>query len=170
MDLTAVPPGARPISAIFQDNNLFPHLTIAQNVGLGLRPTWHLTADERACVERALSSVGLAGLGGRKPAALSGGQQSRAALARVLLADRPVVLLDEPFAALGPGLKDEMLDLVQSTLGVAGRTVLMVTHDPADARRIADQASLVAAGTVSAPVATQAFFEAPTPALVAYLG
>jgi thiamine transport system ATP-binding protein len=170
MDLTAVPPGARPISAIFQDNNLFPHLTIAQNVGLGLRPTWHLTADERACVERALSSVGLAGLGGRKPAALSGGQQSRAALARVLLADRPVVLLDEPFAALGPGLKDEMLDLVQSTLGVAGRTVLMVTHDPDDARRIADQASLVAAGTVSAPVATQAFFEAPTPALVAYLG
>jgi thiamine transport system ATP-binding protein len=91
-------------------------------------------------------------------------------LARVLLADRPVVLLDEPFAALGPGLKDEMLDLVQSTLGVAGRTVLMVTHDPDDARRIADQASLVAAGTVSAPVETRVFFEAPSPALSAYLG
>lgn len=169
-DLTAVPPGARPVSAIFQDNNLFPHLTIAQNVGLGLRPSLYLSAAEQGAVERVLDLVGLAGLGGRKPAALSGGQQSRAALARVLLADRPVVLLDEPFAALGPRLKGGMLDLVQSTLGVAGRTVLMVTHDPDDARRIADQATLVAAGTVSEPVATQAFFEAPSPALSAYLG
>ena len=169
-EITALPPGARPVSAIFQDNNLFAHLSIAQNVGLGLRPALHLGAAERAEVDRALASVGLAGLGARKPAALSGGQQSRAALARVLLADRPVVLLDEPFAALGPGLKDDMLDLVQATLGAAGRTVLIVTHDPGDARRIADAACLVADGTVSAPVATQAFFDAPSAALAAYLG
>ena len=169
-DLSTVPPGARPISAIFQDNNLFPHLTIAQNVGLGLRPSLHLTAAETAKVDDALASVGLGGLGGRKPAELSCGQQSRAALARVLLADRPVVLLDEPFAALGPGLKDEMLDLVQATLGTAGRTVLMVTHDPDDARRVADDACLVADGTVSRPVATQTFFDVPSSALAAYLG
>ena len=169
-DLIPKPPGERPVSAIFQDNNLFPHLTIAQNVGLGLRPSLRLTRAESGAVEDALASVGLPGLGARKPAALSGGQQSRAALARVLLADRPIVLLDEPFAALGPGLKDEMLDLMQATLGAAGRTVLIVTHDPDDARRIADQACLVADGTVSRPVATQRFFDAPSAALTAYLG
>ena len=169
-DLTGLPPGARPISAIFQDNNLFPHLSIAQNVGLGLRPSLRLSAQEAAAVDAALASVGLAGLGGRKPDALSGGQQSRAALARVLLAERPVVLLDEPFAALGPGLKDDMLDLVKTTLAGAGRTLLMVTHDPADAKRIADQAVFVADGAASQPIATEAFFNAPSPALAAYLG
>jgi thiamine transport system ATP-binding protein len=169
-DLTALAPGARPISAIFQDNNLFPHLTVAQNVGLGLRPVLRLSQDESDAVDQALAAVGLAGLGLRKPAALSGGQQSRAALARVLLADRPVVLLDEPFAALGPGLKDEMLDLVQQTLGAAGRTVLMVTHDPDDAKRIAGEASFVAEGKVSPPVAVRTFFDEPSSVLAAYLG
>lgn len=169
-DLTGLAPGARPISAIFQDNNLFPHLTISQNVGLGLRPALRLSQSEVAAVDQALASVGLAGLGNRKPGALSGGQQSRAALARVLLAQRPVVVLDEPFAALGPGLKDDMLDLVRATLADAGRTLLMVTHDPADAKRIADQAVFVADGTVSSPVATAAFFDDPSPALAAYLG
>jgi thiamine transport system ATP-binding protein len=169
-DLTALAPGQRPISAIFQDNNLFPHLTIAQNVGLGLRPALRLRGDEMAAVDRVLEAVGLAHLGDRKPAALSGGQQSRAALARVLLAQRPVVLLDEPFAALGPRLKDEMLDLVQTTLGAAGRTVVMVTHDPADARRIAHMGAFVGDGHVSAPVPTEAFFADPLPSLAAYLG
>ncbi|WP_322893139.1 MULTISPECIES: ATP-binding cassette domain-containing protein [unclassified Yoonia] len=169
-DLTGLAPGARPISAIFQDNNLFPHLTIAQNVGLGLRPALRLSRDELAQVDRAVEAVGLTGLGHRKPGALSGGQQSRAALARVLLAQRPVVLLDEPFAALGPGLKDEMLDLVQATLGAAGRTLLIVTHDPEDAKRIADQAVFIADGTVTAPVSTETFFSYPSPALADYLG
>ena len=169
-DLTGLAPGARPVSAIFQDNNLFPHLTVTQNVGLGLRPALRLSDDERGQVDRALEAVGLTGLGDRKPGALSGGQQSRAALARVLLAQRPVVLLDEPFAALGPGLKDDMLDLVRETLGAAGRTLLMVTHDPDDAKRIADQAVFVADGNVTAPVPAQAFFSDPSPALADYLG
>lgn len=169
-DLTGLAPGQRPVSAIFQDNNLFPHLTINQNVGLGLRPTLRLEPAEQAQVDHALDAVGLSGLGIRKPRALSGGQQSRAALARVLLSQRPVVLLDEPFAALGPGLKDDMLDLVQTTLAAAGRTVVMVTHDPGDARRIADQAAFVADGTVSAPVPTANFFKSPPAGLAEYLG
>ncbi|SFR53552.1 thiamine transport system ATP-binding protein [Yoonia tamlensis] len=169
-DISALSPAERPISILFQDNNLFPHLTITQNVGLGLRSGLRLTADQRAQVAAVLDSVGLAGMGARKPAALSGGQQSRAALARVLLADRPLVLLDEPFAALGPRLKDEMLDLVQQRLADQGRTVIMVTHDPADAKRIADAVAVVADGTVAAPVATRALFENPPPALARYLG
>ena len=168
--LHGLAPGARPASMLFQDNNLFPHLTALQNVGLGLRPELRLSqADWEAC-RGALAQVGLDGYGDRKPSALSGGQQSRVALARVLVADRPLVLLDEPFAALGPALKDEMLDLVQAKLRAAGKTIIMVTHDPADARRIADFAVLVAEGTVAAPVQTDVLLDNPPPVLAAYLG
>lgn len=170
VDVTDAEPGKRPISMLFQDNNLFPHLSAAQNVGLGLRPDLRLTAKQKEQVAVALADVGLEGLGDRKPAALSGGQQSRVALARVLVADRPVVLLDEPFSALGPALKDDMLDLVKSKLVMAGKTVVMVTHDPADARRIADMVALVDAGEVHAPVATDVLFDNPPAALRAYLG
>jgi len=169
-DLGGTAPGARPVSMLFQDNNLFPHLTAAQNVGLGLRPDLKLSPTQLAEVEAALEQVGLSGFSDRKPGALSGGQQSRVALARVLVADRPLVLLDEPFSALGPALKDEMLDLVKGKLHAAGKTVIMVTHDPADARRIADCAVLVADGVVTAPVSTATLLDNPPPALAAYLG
>lgn len=167
-DLAGVAPGARPLSVLFQDQNLFPHLTVAQNLGLGLRADLRLDAAQRAQVDQALERVGLAGMGARKPAALSGGQQGRAALARALLRARPLLLLDEPFAALGPALKAEMLALVAEL--AAGATVLMVTHDPADARRFADLTVLVADGAAAAPVATAALFTAPPPPLRAYLG
>ncbi len=169
-DITSKPPGARPMSILFQDNNLFPHLTIGQNVGLALRPGLRLSAEQQDQVGDVLARVGLEGFYDRKPAALSGGQQSRAALARVLLSDRPVVLLDEPFAALGPGLKDEMLDLVQEQLSAKGRTLVMVTHDPADAKRVADEVVLVAAAQAHAPVVTHDLFADPPDALVDYLG
>ncbi|WP_342069479.1 ATP-binding cassette domain-containing protein [Yoonia algicola] len=169
-DLTNAPPGDRPVSMLFQDNNLFPHLSAARNVGLGLRPDLQLGVKEKSQVAATLADVGLEGLGDRKPSALSGGQQSRVALARVLVADRPVVLLDEPFSALGPALKNEMLDLVKGKLVAAGKTVVMVTHDPVDARRIADMVSLVADGDVHQPVATDVLFDDPPPALKAYLG
>jgi thiamine transport system ATP-binding protein len=169
-DLTGLVPGARPVSILFQDNNLFPHLTVAQNLGLGLRPSLRLDKDEWARVEAVIGQVGLAGMSTRKPGALSGGQQSRAALARVLLAARPLVLLDEPFAALGPGLKDEMLDLAATTLAATGRTLVMVTHDPQDAARIASEVIVVDGGRASKPVAAAALFADPPPALRAYLG
>lgn len=169
-DLTPITPGKRPVSMLFQDNNLFPHLTATQNVSLGLRPDLRLSKEQETQVTTALVDVGLDGFGERKPSALSGGQQSRVALARVLVADRPIVLLDEPFAALGPALKDEMLDLVREKLVGAGKTVIMVTHDPADARRIADMAALVAGGEVQSPVATDALLDNPPAELAAYLG
>ncbi len=167
-DITRLPPGNRPVSVVFQDQNLFPHLTAAQNVGLGLSPGLKLSGADEAAVESVLARVGLEDLGDRKPGALSGGQQSRVALARVLIRERPVVLLDEPFAALGPSLRAEMLDLVRDTLG--DKTVLMVTHDPEDARRIATQTCVVADGSVTAPTETQALLDNPPPALRDYLG
>ena len=169
-DITQRAPGKRPVAMLFQDNNLFPHLTVAENVGLGLRPDLRLGEVERERVEAALGRVGLEGYGGRKPAALSGGQQSRAALARVLVQDRAFVLLDEPFAALGPALKAEMLDLVEEVLAESGAGLLIVSHDPADARRIAPQTILVAEGRAEPPVATEALLDNPPPALRAYLG
>ena len=169
-DLVPLAPGARPVSILFQDQNLFPHLTIADNLGLGLRPDLRLSVGDRARIAAALDRVGLSGLGLRKPGTLSGGQQSRAALARALLRARPLLLLDEPFAALGPALKAEMLDLVAEIAGETATTVLMVSHDPADARRIAGQTILVADGLAHPPADTATLFAAPPAALAAYLG
>ena len=169
-DVTQMAPGARPFTILFQDQNLFPHLTLAQNLGLGLSPRLQLSHDQRAEVEQALVRVGLAGMGAQRPAQLSGGQQSRAALARALLRARPVLLLDEPFAALGPALKMDMLDLVDEVARLTDATVLMVTHDTADARRFADKTVLVADGVAQAPVATAELFAHPPAALQAYLG
>ena len=161
-------PGDRPVSTVFQDHNLFPHLDVVRNVGLGVSPRLNLDAADRDRIAAVLDRVGLAGMDTRLPAALSGGQQSRVALARVLVRETPVVLLDEPFAALGPALRAEMLDLVAETL--AGRTVLMVTHDPRDARRAAPTAIVVADGRAEPPTPTAALLDDPPPALRAYLG
>jgi len=169
-DLAKTAPGKRPVSILFQDNNLFPHMTVAQNVGLGLRPDLRLSAKQKAQVEAALERVGLAGYGARKPAALSGGQASRVALARMLLRGNPLVLLDEPFAALGPALKVEMLDLVRDLMRETGATLMMVSHDPEDAKRIAERTVLVADGEAQAPVDTTEIFAKPPEALQAYLG
>lgn len=169
-DLGPLPPGKRPSSILFQDQNLFPHLTVAQNLGLGLKPNLRLDTDDQTRVTAALCRVGLDGLGLRKPAALSGGQQSRVALARALLRARPLLLLDEPFAALGPALKAEMLDLVQEIAAENRTTVLMVSHDPSDARRIAAQTVLVADGRAHPPQPTAELLDNPPAALAAYLG
>ena len=169
-DITGLPPGDRPVAILFQDNNLFPHLTVAQNAGLALAPRLRMTPAENARIDAALAAVGLAGLGQRKPAQLSGGQQGRAALARLLLSDRPLVLMDEPFASLGPGLRAEMLDLAKATLGAAGHTLVLVTHDPADALRLEGDLVLVAGGEVSAPEAAARLLASPMGALRDYLG
>lgn len=169
-DLGPMPPGERPLSILFQDQNLFPHLTMAQNLGLGISPRLRLTAENHARIEATLQRVGLGGMGARKPGQLSGGQIGRAALARALLRARPILLLDEPFAALGPALKAEMLDLVAETAAETGAAVLMVTHDPADARRFAGLTVLVEGGIAHPPQPTAALFANPPPALQAYLG
>ncbi|EPX84588.1 ABC-type thiamine transport system, ATPase component [Rubellimicrobium thermophilum DSM 16684] len=169
-DLVPLAPAARPVGILFQDNNLFPHLTALQNVALGLRPSLRPTEAERDRAEAALAQVGLAGLGKRYPAELSGGQQSRVALARLLVQERPLVLMDEPFAALGPALRAEMLALTRQTLMARGATLLLVTHDPGDARALADLILPVVEGRAHPPRPAAALLDDPPPALRAYLG
>ncbi len=166
-DLAPLAPGRRPVAMLFQDNNLFPHLDVLTNVALGADPSARPSADARSRAAEALDCVGLAGFEHRFPGALSGGQQSRAALARVLLTDRPVVCLDEAFAALGPALRAEMLALVDALLPTA--TVLTVTHDPDDAKACARSVVFVEGGIARAPKETSALFDAPDEALRRYL-
>jgi thiamine transport system ATP-binding protein len=169
-DITTALPSERGMAMLFQDNNLFAHLSIAQNVGLGIRPALRLTQSETAQVMTALDRVALQGFAQRKPFELSGGQQSRAALARALVQSKSWMVLDEPFAALGPALRAEMLDLVAEVASETGAGLLMVTHSPEDARRIADQVIFVGDGVAHAPMETAELLNNPPLALKAYLG
>ncbi|WP_317056019.1 ATP-binding cassette domain-containing protein [Roseovarius rhodophyticola] len=169
-DITDMPPGARPLTMLFQEDNLFPHLSVAQNVGLGIQPNLRLSPTDHAAVRQALNRVGLSGMHTRKPLELSGGQRSRAALARVLVQRRDLLLLDEPFAALGPALRAEMLDLVQELCEETGATLLMISHAPEDARRIAGECILVADGAAHPPQETTALLDNPPKVLRDYLG
>ena len=164
------PSHKRNIGMVFQRYTLFPHLSVAQNIGLGISPALRLSRADHTRIEAALERTGLAGLGARKPAALSGGQQSRVALARALLRAKPLLLLDEPFSALGPALKSEMLSLVAEIAQEQGTTLLMVSHDPDDARALCPQTVLVENGTAHPPQPTDALLDNPPPALRAYLG
>lgn len=162
VDLTGATPSQRPVSMVFQENNLFSHLTVADNVGLGISPSLRLTADDRALVERALQQTGLAGKEKRLPRELSGGERQRVALARVLVRNRPVLLLDEPFASLGPALREDMVGLLRQLQADRPMTVLFVTHQPEDAARIADTVVFLDEGRIAAQGPASAFF-GPTP-------
>ncbi|NNE22192.1 MAG: thiamine ABC transporter ATP-binding protein [Rhizobiales bacterium] len=170
-DVCALPPARRPVTMLFQDHNLFAHLDIHTNVALGISPALKLTAADRDRITAAFDRVGLSGLERRRPGELSGGQRQRAAIARALVRDKPLLLLDEPFAALGPALKNDMLDLVAEIHREGHMTVLMVSHDPQDARRAASHTVFLDEGGVVALDQTKALFARKDLAgLKAYLG
>ena len=154
-DVTALPPAARPVSMMFQENNLFAHLDVGKNVGLGRSPSLRLTAADKAAVVEALERTGLAGKEHRLPRELSGGERQRVALARILVRNRPVLLLDEPFGSLGPALREDMLDLLVGVQAERRMTVLFVTHQPEDARRVADDMVFLEDGAVVAAGPTE---------------
>lgn len=153
--LTALPPERRGVAMVFQDPLLFPHLTLAGNVGFGLKMRGAPAARIAAEVTAMLARVQLAGLGARRPAQLSGGQQQRAALARALVLRPDLLLLDEPLANLDAGLRDEMRGLIRSLQRETGVTTLMVTHDQSEAVVMADRIALLIDGQLaqSAPPA-----------------
>lgn len=148
-DVTDWPVQDRPLSILFQEGNLFPHLSAFDNVALGVKPSLRLDEEEREAVAGALDKVGLGDMDARKPGDLSGGQRSRVALARMLLRRKPLALLDEPFAALDPGLRQEMLALVGDLCAAERLTLVMVSHDLRDAERLCTDLCLLEDGSVT---------------------
>ncbi|MCL2898890.1 thiamine ABC transporter ATP-binding protein ThiQ [Brenneria tiliae] len=142
------PPAKRPVSILFQENNLFPHLTIEQNIALGLNPGLRLNAEQRETLRHIARQVGLSELFPRLPSQVSGGQRQRAALARCLVRHQPILLLDEPFSALDPALRLEMLQLVEQVCDERRLTLLMVSHNLDDAQYIASRAVTVSEGRI----------------------
>jgi ABC-type thiamine transport system, ATPase component len=143
---------------------------VRSNLGLAIDPRLRLSRADLDRIDEIPDKLELGGMGDRRPGALSGGQASRAALGRVLLADRPVVLLDEPFAALGPGLRTGMLTVAADLMKTEGRNVILVTPDPQDARDVAEETMFVSDGRVQPPRDTASMFADPPKALRAYLG
>lgn len=152
-------PSERPISLVFQDHNLFAHLDIFTNVALGISPSMRLMAADRTKVEEALSRVGLGGFGTRMPGSLSGGERQRVAFARALVRKRPVLLLDEPFASLDPDLRIQMAELLVELHRETENTVVIVTHDRDEIRRVADRVLVVEHGEVARHQAKTEFFD-----------
>jgi iron(III) transport system ATP-binding protein len=149
-----VEPEHRRIGMVFQDGALFPHLTVAGNVGFG--------ASSRSRVDECLELVGLAGRAGSYPHELSGGERQRVALARALAADPDVVLLDEPFAALDAGLRDSLRQEVTAILRTAGTSALLVTHDQAEALSLAGTVAVMRDGRVEQVGTPEEIYDRPS--------
>jgi thiamine ABC transporter, ATP-binding protein len=142
-------PYERPVSMLFQENNLFPHLTVQQNLALGLKTSLKLTALEQDQIERVADAVGLTSFLSRLPNSLSGGQKQRVALARCLLRDKPILLLDEPFSALDPELRMDMLNLIDELCHSKNLTLLLVTHQPSELTGKVDRMLRIENGRIS---------------------
>jgi thiamine transport system ATP-binding protein len=147
-EIVGLEPHQRPFAMLFQEHNLFAHLTVRQNIGLGLHPSLKLNNDQQQQVELAAAQVGVDEYLERLPEQLSGGQRQRVALARCFVQPHTTWLLDEPFSALDPILREEMLSLVAKLAKERDITVLMVTHHISDARAISSDFIFVANGQV----------------------
>jgi putative thiamine transport system ATP-binding protein len=133
-DLLSRPPERRRLGILFQDDLLFPHLSVGDNIAFGLRAELRGRSARRAAVEEALKRADLDGYADRDPATLSGGQRARVALMRTLVASPRALLLDEPFGKLDARLRDEVRRFVFSHVRAQGLPTLLVTHDEADAK------------------------------------
>ena len=145
---TATQVAERPVSMLFQDNNVFPHLTVVQNIGLALIPSLKLNSDQKAQVQEIAEQMGIADLLHRRADQLSGGQKQRVALARTLLRKQPILLLDEPFSALDPKRRNELQALVAEICRQQNLTLLMVTHQFEESKSLFDRILMIENGKI----------------------
>lgn len=151
-------PAQRPIALLFQDNNLFSHLTVANNMALALSPHLRLTNSQWQQCQQIAQQMGIDPLWSSYPNQLSGGQRQRVALARCLLQDKPILLLDEPFSALDPALRAEMLQLVTELCQQRQLTLLLVSHQYSDLNQITPRSVVLSQGRI--------IYDGPTPSLL----
>ncbi len=165
--ILALPPERRGTALMFQQPALFPHLSVLDNVAFGPQMQGVNKKERQARAQQMLHAVQLAGYEQRRPHQLSGGQQQRVALARALATQPRVLLLDEPFAALDPGLRDEMRMMVARLQREHQVTTLLVTHDQSEAALLADRVALVIDGRVQQVAAPENVFARPDNSTVA---
>jgi putative spermidine/putrescine transport system ATP-binding protein len=166
-DVGSRPPYLRDVNTVFQDYALFPHMTVAENVGYGLRVRGVSRRERRERVEDVLRRMRLPGLGGRKPAQLSGGQRQRVALARALVNRPQVLLLDEPLGALDLKLRQEMQLFLKSLQQDLGITFVYVTHDQDEALTMSDRLAVFDRGRIQQVGSPADVYERPANAFVA---
>lgn len=161
MDMEGVPANRRPTNMVFQSYAIFPHLSVAQNVGFGLRRSG-LSAEAKArAVEEALEMVGLAGYGARAATALSGGQRQRVALARALILKPKVLLLDEPLSALDKKMREQMQSELRRLQRQVGITFILVTHDQEEALIMSDRIAVMFEGEIAQLATPQMLYRRP---------
>jgi glycine betaine/proline transport system ATP-binding protein len=136
------------IGMVFQHFALLPHMSVVENVAFGLRVAGVARKERRARAEKALQLVGLAGWGDRKPSSLSGGMRQRVGLARALVMDTPILLMDEPFSALDPLIREEMQQELLRLQSSLNKTIVFVTHDPNEAATLGDRIAILLKGQV----------------------
>jgi spermidine/putrescine ABC transporter ATP-binding subunit len=166
-DMLGIEPNHRPVNMVFQSYAVFPHMTVAENIGYGLRVVGTARGEIDSRVEEAIALVRLQGLENRKPDKLSGGQRQRVALARALVKKPKVLLLDEPLSALDAKLRETMqIELVNLQHSV-GITFIIVTHDQHEALSVADRIAVMGEGNVLQIAAPMELYEYPSSTFVA---
>jgi spermidine/putrescine transport system ATP-binding protein len=166
-NVAGLPPEARPVNTVFQHYALFPHLTVAQNVGFALRMLGRPQSEISATVARMVELVGLDGMEHRRPDQLSGGQKQRVALARALAPGPKILLLDEPLSALDAKLRQRMRSELKALQRETGITFVFVTHDQDEALAMSDRIAVMQGGRVQQLGRPEEIYEAPANRFVA---
>lgn len=165
--MDGVPANVRPTNMVFQSYAIFPHLSVAENVGFGLRRDPRSPSEKAAAVDEALNMVGLSGYGARAAHALSGGQRQRVALARALILKPKVLLLDEPLSALDKKLREQMQSELRRLQRQVGITFILVTHDQEEALIMSDRIAVMFEGEIAQLASPQGLYQRPVSRRVA---